>query len=233
MEATMRRTGYGQFCPVAKASEIVAERWTPLILRELISNSNRFNDIHRGVPLMSKSLLSKRLKDLEHAGIVVRREIPGEGVSGYYLTEAGEALRPLIIALGEWGQRFVRSNFEHQELDPSLLMWDIRRLVRADRLPRGRTVIEFEFTDQKSAQRRWWLLKQPDTEEIDLCLHHPGYDVDLFVRSELETMTRVWMGDLDVAAALRSRALTLEGSSSLRLSFQDWIGLSIFAHVSA
>jgi DNA-binding HxlR family transcriptional regulator len=233
MTVTTRRTGYGQFCPVAKASEIVAERWTPLILRELISGSNRFNDIHRGVPLMSKSLLSKRLKELEQAGMVVRMETPDEGVKGYYLSEAGKALEPIILALGEWGQRFVRSNFAYQDLDPSLLMWDIRRLVRADRLPTGRTVIEFEFIDQTDAQRRWWLLKESNTLAIDLCLHHPGYDVDLFVRSKLETMTRVWMGDLDVAAALRSRGLMLEGSPALRLSFQDWIGLSIFAHVKS
>ncbi len=226
-----RRTGYGQFCPVAKASEIVAERWTPLVLREMISGCNRFNDIHRGVPLMSKSLLSKRLKELEYAGIVYRREIPGEGVSGYFLTEAGEALRPIIISLGEWGQRYVRSNFTHQDLDPSLLMWDIRRLIQVEHLPRGRTVIEFEFTDQTDAQRRWWLLKEAGAEDIELCLHDPGYEIDLFVQTDLETMTRVWMGDIEVAVALRSGALKLHGTSSLRLSFQDWIGLSIFAHV--
>jgi hypothetical protein len=99
----------------------------------------------------------------------------------------------------------VRSNFTYQDLDPSLLMWDVRRLARADRLSTGRTVIEFEFIDQPGAQRRWWLLKEPNAAAIDLCLHDPGYEVDLFVRAELETMTRVWMGDLDMAAALRAR----------------------------
>ena len=227
------RSGYGQFCPVAKASEIVAERWTPLVLREMISGCNRFNDIHRGVPLMSKSLLSKRLKELEHAGMIVRREVPGEGVNGYFLTDAGEALRPIIIALGEWGQRYVRSNFAHQDLDPSLLMWDIRRLVRVEHLPVGRIVIEFEFTDQPGVQRRWWLLKDSNAEAIELCLHDPGYDIDLRIQTDLETMTRVWMGDIEVPITLRSGALKLEGSSALRLSFQDWIGLSIFAHVEA
>ena len=228
-----RRTGYGQFCPVAKAAEVVAERWTPLVLREMISGCNRFNDIHRGVPLMSKSLLSKRLKELEHAGLVYRAEIPGEGVNGYFLTEAGEALRPIIVSLGEWGHRYVRSNFTHQDLDPSLLMWDIRRLVQTEHLPRDRTVIEFEFADQTDAQRRWWLLKEPGSNEIDLCLHDPGHEVDLQVETDLETMTRVWMGDMDVPVALRSGGLKLHGSPALRLSFQDWIGLSIFAHVGA
>ncbi|MEZ4523247.1 MAG: helix-turn-helix domain-containing protein [Thermomicrobiales bacterium] len=228
-----QRSGYGQFCPVAKASEVIAERWTPLVLREMISGCNRFNDIHRGVPLMSKSLLSKRLRELEHAGVIVRREIPGEGVNGYFLTEAGESLRPIIIALGEWGQRYVRSNFTHQDLDPSLLMWDIRRLVQIRHLPKGRTVIEFEFTDQTDAQRRWWLLKEAESNEIELCLHDPGYEIDLRVRTDLESMTRVWMGDMEVPIALRSGVLKLDGSATLRLSFQDWIGLSIFAHVEA
>lgn len=228
-----RRASYGQFCPVSKAAEIVAERWTPLVLRELISDSHRFNDIHRGVPLMSKSLLSKRLKELEQAGMVVRREIPGEGVQGYFLTEAGEALRPIIIALGEWGQRYVRSNFDQKDLDPSLLMWDIRRLVNVNLLPGARTVVEFEFTDQSGPRRKWWLLKEPGADEIDLCLHHPGYEVDLHIQTDLETMTRVWMGDIEVPIALRSGKLKLDGSPALRLSFQDWIGLSIFANVEA
>ncbi len=228
-----RRTGYGQFCPVAKASEVIAERWTPLVLREMITGCNRFNDIHRGVPLMSKSLLSKRLRELEHAGIIVRKEIPGESVNGYFLTESGEALRPIIIAIGEWGQRYVRSNFEHQDLDPSLLMWDIRRLIQIRHLPAEQVVIEFEFTDQTDAQRRWWLLKEAGAGEIELCLHDPGYEIDLRVEADLESMTRVWMGEMDVSIALRSGAVKLHGSRALRLSFQDWIGLSIFAHVEA
>lgn len=228
-----RRTGYGQFCPVSKASEIVAERWTPIVLRELIGGCSRFNDIHRGVPLMSKSLLSKRLKELEQAGVIVRREVPGEGVKGYFLTEAGEALRPIIIALGEWGHRYVRSNFSHEDLDPSLLMWDIRRLVQVEHFPDQRTVVEFEFTDQTGAKRRWWLLKETNADSIELCLHDPGYEIDLRIQSDLETMTRVWMGDIEVPVALRSGAVKLDGSSSLRLSFQDWIGLSLFAHVEA
>jgi len=227
------RSNYGQFCPVSKASEVVAERWTPLVLRELISGCTRFNDIHRGVPLMSKSLLSKRLKELERAGVIVRREVPGEGVKGYFLTEAGESLRPIIIALGEWGHRYVRSNFSHQDLDASLLMWDIRRLVQVGHLPDPRTVIEFEFTDQTGARRRWWLLKEAHADAIELCLHDPGYEIDLRIQSDLETMTRVWMGDIDIPVALRSGDLKLDGAANLRLSFQDWIGLSLFAHVDA
>jgi DNA-binding HxlR family transcriptional regulator len=226
-----RRGGYGQFCPVAKAAEIVAERWTPLVLRELLCGSHRFNDIHRGVPLMSKSLLSKRLKELEHAGLLERRAASGEPIPAYYLTRAGEELRPIIEALGVWGQRYVRSNFEHQDLDASLLLWDMRRWVRPEYLPAGRVVVEFEFPEQPANQRRWWLLKEPGSDELDLCLQHPGYDVDLVVRADLKTLSRIWVGDLESAPALRSGALQLEGSTALKLSVQNWISLSPFASV--
>lgn len=226
-----RRAGYGQFCPVAKAAEIVAERWTPLVLRELLCGSHHFNDIHRGVPLMSKSLLSKRLKELEFAGILQRRKVDGESTHTYHLTRAGEELRPIIEGLGVWGHRFVRSNFDQQDLDPSLLMWDMRRRVRPDHLPAGRVVIEFEFPEQPVNQRRWWLLKEPGATELDLCLQHPGYDVDLQVSSDLKTLSRLWVGDLDPAQAIRSGALRLEGSTLLKFSVPEWISLSLFTSV--
>lgn len=229
MRGMTRKKGYGQFCPVAKAAEVLAERWTPLVVRELLCGSERFNDLRRGVPLMSASLLSQRLKELEWAGIVERRQAPGGRGPTYHLTEAGEALRPIIEALGSWGHRFVRSNFEHQDLDPGLLLWDIRRRVQAGHLPPGRIVISFEFPDQPANKRRWWLLKEH--EALDICVQDPGFDVDLTVSSDLQTLTRVWLGDIDIAAALHSGALQLEGSTSLRLSFPDWIGLSLFAHV--
>jgi DNA-binding HxlR family transcriptional regulator len=223
-----RKKGYGQYCPVAKAAEILAERWTPLVVRELSHGSHRFNDLRRGLPLMSASLLSQRLKALEWAGVVERRKAPDERGHHYYLTKAGEALRPIIEALGVWGLQFVRSNFEHQDLDPRLLMWDMRRCIRIERLPPGRVVIRFEFPDQPATKRRWWLLK--DRDNLDLCLQDPGFEVGLTVSANPRTMTRVWMGDLDIADALRAGTLTLEGSTALCLSFPDWIGLSVFAH---
>ncbi|MGH8072338.1 MAG: winged helix-turn-helix transcriptional regulator [Candidatus Entotheonellia bacterium] len=221
--------GYGQYCPVAKAAEILAERWTPLVVRELLHGSHHFNDLRRGVPLVSASLLSQRLKELEWAGVVVRRQEPEGRSYTYHLTPAGEALRPIIEALGIWGQRFVHSNFEPQDLDPRLLMWDMRRSIRADLLPPRRVLIRFEFPDQPANKRCWWLLKERD--DLDLCLQDPGFDVDLTVSVDLRTMTRVWLGDLAIADALRTGALTLKGSAVLRLSFPDWIGLSIFAHM--
>lgn len=225
------KSRYGQFCPVAKAAEIVAERWTPLVLRELLCGSHRFNDIHRGVPLMSKSLLSKRLKELEQAGLLERRPVEGGQSHTYHLTRAGEELRPIIEGLGFWGHRFVRSNFEDQDLDPSLLMWDMRRFVRPEHLPAGRVVIEFVFPEQPANRRRWWLLKEPGSPELDLCLHHPGYDVDLTVTSDLKTLSRIWVGDLDGPLAIRSGAVRLEGSTAVKLTVPEWISLSLFAKV--
>jgi DNA-binding HxlR family transcriptional regulator len=220
---------YGQFCPVAKPSEILAERWTPLVVRELLHGSHRLNDLRRGVPLMSASLLSRRLKELEWVGVVERRQVSGEPGYHYYLTEAGQALRPVIEALGMWGYRFARSHLGPQDLDPGLLMWDIRRCLRTEYLPPGRIVIRFEFPDQPANKRRWWLLK--DREELDLCPQDPGYGVDLTVSADLHTMTRIWLGDLGIAEALRMHTLRLAGSTALRLSFHDWIGLSPFAHM--
>jgi DNA-binding HxlR family transcriptional regulator len=224
-----QKKGYGQFCPVAKASEILAERWTPLVVRELLHGSRRFNDLRRGVPLMSASLLSQRLKELEWVGVVERRPVSGEPGYHYYLTEAGEALRPVIEALGMWGYRFARSHLGPQDLDPGLLMWDIRRWLRAEYLPPGRIVIRFEFPDQPANKRRWWLLK--DREDLDLCLQDPGFNVDLTVSANLHTMTCIWLGDLAIADALRMHTLTLAGSTALRLSFHGWIGLSPFVHM--
>ena len=133
-----QKKGYGQFCPVAKASEILAEGWTPLLVRELLHGSHRFNDLRRGVPRMSASLPSQRLKELEWVGVLERRWVSGGSGYHYYLTEAGQALRPVIEALGIWGYRFARHHLGPQNLDPGLLMWDTRRWLRTEYLPPGR-----------------------------------------------------------------------------------------------
>jgi hypothetical protein len=161
----------------------------------------------------------------------IHEEVMGAGESGYhyYLTEAGEALRPVIEALAMWGYRFARSHLAPRDLDPGLLMWDIRRWLRMEYLPPGRIVIRFEFPDQPADKRCWWLLN--DREDLDLCLHDPGFDVDLTVSADLHTMTRLWLGDLAIADALRMHTLTLAGSMVPRLNFHDWIGLSPFVHM--
>ncbi len=219
--------GYGQFCPVAKAAEVFAERWMPLVLRELLCGSTRFNDLHRGVPLMSRSLLVQRLRRLEEIGAVVRSD--GSGGPQYQLTEAGKEFAPIVTLLGTWGQRWYRSRFDRDELDVGVLMWNMHRRIRADEFPPGRTVIQFEFCDQPSSKRAWWLVC--DDRQIDLCPRNPGFDVDLYVSTDMRTMSRVWMGHVAVQAAVRSGAISLSGQRDLRRGFEQWIGLSCFAGV--
>ena len=221
--------GYGQFCPVAKAAEIVAERWTPLVLRELICGSHRFNDLQRGVPLMSPSMLTQRLRTLQRAGVIERR--PAQRGRGweYHLTEAGEELRPIVEQFGVWGQRWARRKVEEGDLDAPLLMWDIRRCVRPDGLPDRRVVVAFTFPDVSSAHRHWWLVFHQG--DVDLCLTDPGFDIDVHVNTGLRTMTQVWLGDITVSDAMRSGAMTLNGRTALVRGFPRWIGLSSFATV--
>jgi DNA-binding HxlR family transcriptional regulator len=165
----MTDTSYGQFCPVAMAAEIVCTRWTPVLLRELTCGPARFNDLRRGVPRMSPALLSKRLRELEAAGVVERAAAPREpAVQEYRLTEAGEDLRPVIEALGSWGQRWVETSATLRNLDPSLLMWDMRRNLDPEPLPPRRVVIQFQYPELPPAQRRWWLIVAPDAP-VDLC----------------------------------------------------------------
>jgi DNA-binding HxlR family transcriptional regulator len=222
--------GYGQFCPVAKASEIFAERWTPLVLRELICGSHRFNDLQRGVPLMSPSILSQRLQTLQRAGVIERRPAAvGKGWE-YHLTEAGEELRPIVEQLGAWGQRWARRKVEEGDLDASLLMWDVRRCVRPQSLPDRRVVVAFTFPDAKTGLRHWWLVFHQG--EVDLCLTDPGFEVDVHVVSGLRTMTGVWLGDLTVADAVRNGTMTLTGRRPLVRSFPTWVGLSPLAGVA-
>ena len=219
--------GYGQFCPVAKASEIVGERWTPLVLRELFCGSRHFNELRRGVPLMSPSLLSQRLRSLERAGIIARASEGGR--TSYTLTEAGSELWPVIESLGAWGQRWARSQLEAGDLDAGLLMWDIRRHVDVRHLPDRRVVVAFEFADVEGEAASYWLLGEDG--DVELCMKDPGYDVDLHVLSDLRTLTHVWMGDLSVGDVVDDGRLYLSGDRELRHSFRRWFTLSPLAQV--
>ena len=224
--------GYGQFCPVAKAAEIVAERWTPLVLRELLCGSRRFNDLHRGVPLMSRTLLAGRLKQLENAGVVRSVASPRGRGREYHLTAAGEELRPLIECFGEWGQRWARAQVDRGDLDPGLLMWDMQRRVNLEVLPQRRVVVRFDFRGVPATlrcTRTWWLVLE--RQAVDLCLRDPGYLVDVVVSADLRTLTRVWMGDVRLAEAVRAGLIRLDGPPSLVRAFPTWLTLSAFAGV--
>ena len=219
--------GYGQFCPVAKATEVLGEKWTPLIIRELLSDDQSFNNLRKGVPLMSPSLLSSRLKSLEAAGIVDRHKTD-QGVI-YSLTEAGEELRPIVEALGVWGQRWARSDMSRDDLDPSLLMWDMHRRIDTSYFPLGRSVLRFEYYDYPAKMRLWWLVITDG--DVDICLKDPGYDVDLFIRTRLKTMTQIWLGDTSISKARRDKQLELSGNTALRNNMPKWIGRSLLAGI--
>ena len=221
--------GYGQFCPIAQAAQILTERWTPLVLRELICGSTRFNVLRRGVPLMSSSLLSQRLKSLEKAGAIKRRRAPSGHGFEYHLTDAGRELEPLIMMMGEWGARWARSQLGREDLDVTLLMWDMHRTVRPENFPARRIVVAFEFSDVPQNKRRWWLVREGDA--ADLCMTDPGFEVDLFVFVDLRTMTAIWTGDLSLKSAFASGALEAHGPADLRRRLQAWLGLSAFAPV--
>ncbi len=221
--------GYGQFCAIAQAAEVLSERWTPLVIREIaITGSRRFNDIQRGVPLMSPSLLSKRLRALEGAGIIERRPRPDGPGSEYHLTPAGQELGPLMMQMGVWGERWLRRPIFEATPDTGLLMWWVRGTVKADELPSGRTVVHFRFAGAPEKLSNFWLV----LPEADLCLTDPGFGVDVTVASDAETLTAVWVGDLGVSAALRSRSIELDGPRQLVASFPRWFGLHpLFADV--
>jgi len=222
--------GYGQFCPIAKASEVLGERWTHLVVRELMVGSDTFNDLRKGIPLMSPSLLSSRLKSLEKTGIVIRSE--SNGRVKYRLSEAGHELKPIIMQLGVWGHRWVRTNYSKDDLDPSLLMWDIHRTIDTKFFKKNdRTVLTFEFTDYPNAMRFWWLVIKND--DVDVCLKDPGYNVDLTLSTDLKTMTKIWMGDTSMMKAMREKTFIMQGSTMLKKSIIIWLGSSFFADVKA
>lgn len=220
--------GYGQFCPVAQALEIVGERWTLLVVRELLCGNYRFNEILLGVPLMSRSLLSQRLKTLEEAGLVEKRLRPGSSLHEYRLTPSGRELEPIVMGLGVWGQRWA-SRKQDEELDPVLLMWDLRRNLDKERLPKQPTTVMFWFRDIAAKRSRYWL--RVDNREVELCLTNPGFDIDLSVETKLRTMVEVWTGHRDADEAFRSGAIELKGTTALARSFPKWLLLSPFARV--
>lgn len=221
------RGSYGQFCPVAMAAEIVCNRWTALVLRELLSGTTRFNDLRRGVPRMSPTLLSKRLKELEEAGVITATPTSQAGVMDYKPTAAGEDLRTIIMSLGFWGQRWIESTLSLKNLDPGLLMWDMRRNLQPTPLPPRRTTINFIYPEMRPGRKSWWLVV--DGEKVDLCLTDPGYDVDLYVSCPLRAMTAVWMGIAKLDSEVQAGRIKVTGDKDVARSMHQWLGLSPFA----
>jgi DNA-binding HxlR family transcriptional regulator len=213
-------SGYGQFCPVSKATEILCQRWTPLILRELLCGSSRFNEIRRGVPTCSPALVSKRLKELEAAGVVIRR-VTDEGPL-YALTPAGIELFPLIQGLGVWGQRWARSEYGPDDLDPGLLLWDVQRFLAPGAFGERRVVIQMTFPSAPVKQRYYWVVV--GTDDVDLCLTDPGFEIDVLLNADLRSLTQVWMGDDRFVDALADGRITLTGPREVTRRIPEWFG---------
>jgi DNA-binding HxlR family transcriptional regulator len=220
-------TTYGQFCPVAKAAEVFAERWTPLIVREIVCGSHRFNELESGLPNISRSLLTQRLRSLEQAGVIERRPTGDGHASGYYLTEAGAELGTIVIALGEWGQRWVNSEIRPSDLDLDLLMWDLHRRLIWDTLPARRVVVRFDFSGAQA--RTYWLVLEHG--EASVCRGDPGFDVDLYVSADTVAFHRVWIGHLRLGDVIRDGQVRIDGPSDLVQAFPGWLSYSVFAHV--
>ena len=217
---------YRQYCPVARAAEIIADRWTPLVVRELLAGSRHFNTIERGLPGISRSLLASRLRMLEDAGVLVRRTGPQRNITEYELTDAGRDLEMVIDRLGAWGVRWAFGEPRPEELDPVLLLWKMHQRIRRDRLPPRRIVIEFDFRGR--CGRRLWLVLEP--REISVCLKPPGFDPDLVVSAKLSDFHRVWLGYVEYSAAVRSGILAIEGPPALAREFPRWLMWSPMAH---
>jgi DNA-binding HxlR family transcriptional regulator len=221
--------GYGQFCPVALAAEVFAERWTPLILRELLSGARRFADIHRGVPRISRNLLCQRLDALAHSGIIDRKPIGNRRGFEYQLTDAGREFGPVIESLGAWGYKWSTRDLRDEDLDPDFLMWVMHRLVRTENLPDRRVVVFFKF--RQAPKRRYWLVL--NRTECDVCLFDPGFGIDLEVVADLRALAEICLGHLTVGDATKHGALTLSGARNFCRKFPTWLGTAHYASAAA
>ncbi|MDQ8204294.1 helix-turn-helix domain-containing protein [Pelagicoccus sp. SDUM812003] len=212
---------YGQFCPIAKAAEVIGERWTLLLIRELLLGETRFNELQRGLSQMSPTLLAKRLKQLVDCGLVIKKELQGKRHSEYFLTAAGRELGPIVMSLGEWGARWARGQMDDEELDVELLMTDFKRRIDTDQLPAGRTVIHFIFPSLEMFAHWWIVIEENGARE--LCIDNPGKEVDVTLRCNLRTMTEIWAGDTTIAKARRDGLLKVTGNPVLARSVSKWL----------
>lgn len=219
--------GYGQFCPVAKAAEVLGDRWNPLVLREMLYGNRYFNDISRGVPTMSRALLTQRLKELEKAGVIASHEKEtGQGYE-YILTPAGEALRPIIEAMGVWAQTWGSEQIAPEDLDDALLMWGMRRRINLESVPAQKIVLQFDFgglAKGRKTHRSWWLVIEHG--EVDVCQKDPGFQVDVLITADLSVFTHVWMGFTNLEPALKQGSIRFEGDRDLVRQVPTWLYLN-------
>jgi DNA-binding HxlR family transcriptional regulator len=225
----MSNEGYNQFCPVAKACEVLEPRWTLLLLCEMWSGSTRFNEIRRGVPGMSPTLMAKRLRDMEARGLVIRTENRATGEINYATTAIADELEPIVSALGRWAHRNIDAEVTLEKLDARLLMWNMRRKIDARALPPSRrSVIVFTYPELPKDEQSYWLIARPGAP-VDLCTMDPGHDVDLFVSAELKAMTSAWMGHSSLRTEMSRGTIAVVGDAAIAASIDKWMVRSSYA----
>ena len=217
---------YGQYCPLALAAELLCRRWTILVISRVIDGCSTFSDIQKGVPRISPSLLSTRLSELEHAGIIRRSKVADENRYRYEPTQAGLDLAGLIDGMAIWGQQWSR-DMNMDDLDPAFLAWSMSLRMNTDAMPAGRTVIGFEFSGTPTEFARFWLVNNDG--HVDMCLKNPGYETDIMVHADLRLFVEAWRGFRDLREAIRNGSIRLSGPRKLVSSFPDWLLLSALA----
>ena len=219
---------YGQFCPISKAMEVLGERWTLLLVRELVMGATRFSEFQRALRQMSPSLLTKRLKQLEDEGLVVKRKIPGQKGYEYFATESCLELLPIIEQIGHWGMRWARHRLTEEDYDLDLLMLYLERSIQPDKLIGSETVIRFNFRDVEEYPS-WWIVVEGESK--DVCVHDPGKEVDVYFNTNLKTMCQLWMGEVSYKRAIADGKLQLLGIPALTKNVEAWMSPSLFAGV--
>jgi DNA-binding HxlR family transcriptional regulator len=215
-------TKYGQYCPMARALELLGDRWTLLIVRDLILGAHHFNELERGLPGISRALLTGRLKRLQDEGIIERRAGANGQKVWYELTQAGRELYPIVESMTRWGAAWAFGEPRPEELDPVLLMWWIRDRVYTERLTQERVVVEFDFREARP--RRFWLIMKPD--DVSICVKHPGYEIDVLVTAGLSIFYQVWLGRIPFAQAIADDQITIDSTPALIQAFPNWFALS-------
>jgi DNA-binding HxlR family transcriptional regulator len=220
---------YGQFCPIAKAAEVLGERWTILIIRELLLGTTRFSDLQRALSQISPTLLTRRLNQLQESGLVIRKKLPEQKRTEYLLSPAGQQLMPVMAGLGEWGMKWARGQMTDDELDVELLMHDLSRRLDASQIPSARAVIHFVFTGLAKFPEWWIVLKE--NGERDLCVQDPGHGVDIQLSSDVRTIIEIWAGDTEIRDAKKDGRLQLTGDPLLIQTLPSWLRIGLFAGV--
>jgi DNA-binding HxlR family transcriptional regulator len=222
------KSSYGQYCPLALATELLCRRWTVLVVSRLIDGCTTFSEIHRGVPRISPSLLSTRLSELEHAGLVTRVVRADSGKHDYELTKAGWDLEDIVMSLSVWGQNWAR-DMERDDLDPGFLAWSMHTRLDVKAMPPGRTVLQFSFSGAPADCRRFWLVAE--SGKVDMCLKDPGFETDLLVEANLRQFVETWRGFRDLRTEIRAARIKLTGPPAMKKSLPDWLMMSALASV--